>query len=137
MAGGANYVLDKGYKASGALTQFLAVKFSGTTYDTVAPISGLTDAPLGICQETISAGDATNGRVCDIRILGISRAVAGGVINPGDRVKVDATGKLIAVPGVAGTNDKVVGISLGAPTVTNDIFDVLLTPGVTNNTAVS
>jgi hypothetical protein len=134
MAGGANFILDKGYKATAALTQFLAVKLS--TLDTVAPIAGLTDAPLGIVQETITAGDATNGRMADIRLMGISRAIAGGTITLGDRVKVDATGKLITVPGVAGTNDRVVGIALEAA-VLNDQFDVLLTPGVTNNTAVS
>jgi hypothetical protein len=134
MAGGANFILDKGYKCTAAVAQFLAVKLS--TFDTVAPIAGLTDAPLGICQETISTADATNGRVADIRLLGISRAIAGGSITLGDRVKVDATGKLITVPGVAGTNDRVVGIALETA-VLNDQFDVLLTPGATNNTAVS
>ena len=70
---GPNYVLDKGFIADTAITQFYAVKLSADDHVTIA--AATTDQVIGICQEAVTAADATAGRVVDIRLLGISRCV--------------------------------------------------------------
>ena len=72
---GPNYVLDKGFYPSAAVAQFTAVVLTGT--ETVAPATSAGGPVLGVCQDTISAADATNGRAADVRIMGISRMVCG------------------------------------------------------------
>lgn len=124
---GPNFVLDKGYVAAGAIPQFRAVKLN--TKDTVVVTAAAADMPLGVCQEEISADDATNGRVGDIRLLGITRAVASGVIALSGRVIVGANGKVAAAAG-ATANQNQIGIALLASTGDNDHIDLFLTPGV-------
>jgi hypothetical protein len=121
---GPNYVLDKGFLAQATTVQFTAVKF-GTTDDSVTPVTGTGDDVLGIAYEACAAADA-NKRVIDVRILGIARCIAGGSITRGNKVKVTATGTLIATTADA---DKVVGIAMNTA-VSGDQFDVLLTPGL-------
>lgn len=134
---GPNYGLDKGYQAAGAIRKFRCVEISAT--ETVTEVNGANDAVLGVCQDSIVADDATNGRIADIRITGISRCIAGGTLDPtvnGGLVTSDAEGRVIAVGVVAGTVYNVVGKCLQAAVV-GDHVDVLLTPGVTRNAAAS
>ena len=121
---GPNYVLDKGFLALATTPLWTAVKF-GSSDDSVTPVTATTDLTLGIAQMSCAAADAGK-LIIDVRILGISRCLAGGTITRGQRVKVTATGTMVAT---AGADENVVGIAMGSA-VLNDQFDVLLTPGV-------
>lgn len=85
--------------------------------------------------------DPTSGKQATIAVLGITKAIAGGVINPGARVAVDANGKFVAASlAVVNTSDggaasdpviasNVVGIHRGKiATAANDIFPLDLLP---------
>jgi hypothetical protein len=128
---GPNYVLDKGFTAGGAIGQFRAVTLGASEVVSQAGSAGA--ACLGICQESISADDATSGRVADIRLLGISRCVLGtGGAAIGAKLRTDDAGKMTALA-AATADQNVVGIALQAG-VAVDHIDVFLTPGVQNTT---
>jgi hypothetical protein len=133
---GANFVLDKGYQAAAATTKFFCVKF-GSGDQLMTPVTGTNDAVLGICLETVSAQDATDGRVVDIRIMGIATCIAQAAIARGAKVRAHSTGKVTPVAGTAGLVENIVGIALETVTTDGDWVHVLLTPGVITNTAVS
>jgi hypothetical protein len=135
---GPNYVLSKGFVAGGAIRKFRCVEISATT-EVVTECNAANDHVLGICQDEISAGDATNGRVATVALLGIARAIAGGAINPttnGGLVTTDNQGRVVAAPVAVGAGYPVVGKALQSA-VAGDHIDVLLTPGAVFNTAVS
>lgn len=125
MAIGATVILEKSAKADGALTKFRAVK-AGSSQDHVAASTAATDVVIGIVQEEVTADDATKGRVVNIRILGVSHAIAGAALSPYTRVTVDATGRMVA----AAAGNTQVGIWTTNATAANDRGTVLLTPGV-------
>jgi|SRR5215207_7837470 len=127
MSGGANVVLDKGYIAGAAITQFRAVKFSSNVGDAVIHTAALTDQPIGVTQESASAGDATNGRVINVRHLGISFVRASGALATiGIPVSADAAGR--AVASGANLNPRL-GILLTPAGALDDIVAVLLAIG--------
>jgi len=123
---GPNFVLDKGYQATTAITQFRAVTL--TANDQVKQADGAAQFALGIGQETVSAADATSGRITDVRILGISRAINGtaGALARMTRCTVDTSGRVVA----AATTNPVLGVTLSAASAQGDQVDFLLTPGV-------
>lgn len=124
---GPNYVLDKGFVVvTTAATQFQAVKQVAAQPEQVTPVTGLTDLAIGIIQQPVATADLGK-QVADVRILGITKAVCSATVAVGDKVKVDATGKMLTTTTAL---DKVVGIALSGGVV-NDIIDVLLTPGAT------
>jgi hypothetical protein len=93
--------------------------------------------PLGVAQESASAGDVTNGKVINIRLMGIARCIAGAALTRGTRVRASAAGKVVAPSAAAGTVDNIVGVLTFSSLADGDHVDVLLTPGVTVNTAAS
>jgi hypothetical protein len=132
---GPNYVLDKGFIANSAVVQFHAVKLAAD--DQVTAVTAAGEQAIGVCQEEITAGDATSGRVTDVRILGISRVVAGAAVTRGALVRVNAAGRAIALAGTAGVNENVLGMALTPATADGEHIDVLLTPGGRSNAAAS
>jgi hypothetical protein len=88
----------------------------------------------GVLQDKPSAA----GRPCEVAVSGICRAIAGGVINPGATVKVNASGKFVdASEAVTDTQagsatdaligSYVIGIHRGtAATADGDIFPLEL-----------
>jgi hypothetical protein len=132
---GSDYVIDKGYKTSAAIPQFRCVKLSAD--DTVVQTAAATDQTIGVCQESISAADGTNARIADIRLMGITTAIANGSITRGTLVRADANGKVGSLAGTAGLNEVVVGLALEAASADGDQLHVLLTPGLHNNTATT
>src|SRR5438046_2506948 len=127
MAGGANYVLDKGYlvlstydgSSAGGVIPFRPVKFAaGGTIDaqTVATAGNLT---VGVVQEKIDQSKVAQGKaIADVRLAGITKAyVADSGTAPalGDPVIAAAgtgvTGRGV-VKGVTATNVKL-GICVG------------------------
>ena|GEM_PF-3651822 len=137
MAGGAQYGLDKSYKAAAAIGSaasgpdlatsydyFLGVIPSGTAGDTVA-VAGAAAVILGVAQQRVAVADINSAGI-DVRMLGITKVVLGGTVAFGDRLKTDAAGKFVV--NTAGTLANIAGIALGAGVV-GDVVDMLLTPG--------
>ena len=140
MAGGAQYGVDKSYKAAAAIGSaasgpdlatsydyFLFVMPSGTAGDTVTVADAgatSTSIVLGVAQQRVATADI-NSMGVDVRILGISKVVLGtGGGAFGDLVQSDAAGKAV-VTTTAG--DRVAGRLLQGG-VAGDVVDVLLTP---------
>lgn len=123
---GPNFVLDKGFQATTAITQFRAVTL--TANDAVKQTDGAAQFAIGVCQESITAADATNERICDVRILGITRAINGvaGALARMAKVATDTTGRVV----VATTGQAVLGVVMSAAAAQGDQVDLLLTPGV-------
>lgn len=119
---GPNYVLDKGFEAGGAFGKYLFVK--ETTAEKVVIASAQGETVLGVSQETISAGDATNGRIAAVRLFGITRVIAGDTFS-GVMTPVTTGADARAEPAAAG--DKVVGFNLQTA-VDGDHMDMVLIP---------
>ena len=119
---GPNYVLSKGFKAGAAITQYRFVSLAASEVVTQTATAGA--ASIGISQETISTADATAGRIVNVALIGISRAIAGMVLaTPGIQVTSNASGQVKTV----GTGENAIGILLNAATATSAHVDVLLT----------
>jgi hypothetical protein len=138
MGVGPNYVLDKGFVATGstAYAQGELVTASGDGTK-CARATGAGARVLGVCQESVDATRVTTGKVVlDVRLLGISRVLAGAAVAVGDRVTNDATARAVAVAASLGLKESF-GVALTASTAAGQFIDVLLTPAATVNTAVS
>jgi hypothetical protein len=123
---GGNYVLDKGFVViTTAVAQFTLVKQVAGQPEQCTVVSATTDLPIGVIQQSVATADLAK-QVADVRIMGISKAIAGGTVAVGDKVKTDAAGKVVT--NAIGTLANVVGIALSGGVV-NDIIDVVLTPG--------
>jgi hypothetical protein len=133
---GANFVLDKGYLAAVAIGKFLCVKV-GAGDELCTIVTGTNDAVLGVSQEAATAQDALDGRVIDIRLMGITMCVAQAAIARGAKVRAHSSGKVTTLAGTAGLVENIVGIALETVTTDGDWLHVLLTPGVITNTAAS
>jgi hypothetical protein len=130
MGVGPNYVLDKGFVATGvtAYAQGECVTLSGD--GTKCARSGAGNLVIGICQENVDATRVTTGKaVVDIRLLGISRVLTGAAVAVGARVGADATSRAITVAPAAGANASYFGVALTASTGAGQFIDVLLVPG--------
>lgn len=131
----ANFVLDKGYEASGdefssnGVSAYHFVAFGAADEQTAAQtVSGGLN--LGVAMETVDAAKISDNAtkvVFNVRVLGIAPVVAGtGGVSLGQQVVSDTDGT--AVTGTSG--DFVGGITLQAGSA-GDIVNVLLTPGAT------
>lgn len=120
---GPNFILDKGFRAEAATTMFYPVKY-GAANEGCTPVTAVTDQVVGWAQETASAQDATDGRVINIRMLGITRAVAGAAIARGAPVKITAAGKVITATAAGPAHGK----AMFSVTADGDHVDVLITP---------
>lgn len=112
MAAG-NFVLDKGFRvAAGATTtKFYAVKFSAA--ETITPVTANTDEIAGFAQFGVSAAELLLGKGEDVRLLGISEAVATGAIAVGNKVQLEADGRVSAAVGASGK--RIVGKCYNSP----------------------
>src|SRR3954447_15195828 len=103
MGVGPNYVLDKGFLAQGGNVQYTLGEavVPGTVTQSMARSTGAptgTTFWLGICQETVDAAKVNTGKVfADVRLMGISRAIAGGTVTVGARLTTDTSARVVAV----------------------------------------
>lgn len=104
-----NFILDKGYNVAAAVTKFRAVKFSAA--ETVTPITANTDDPIGWSQFSVTAAEILLGKGTDVRLLGITEAEAVGAIAVGDRVTLEADGRVSVLAGSSGK--RIVGKCVG------------------------
>jgi hypothetical protein len=124
---GPNFVLDKGFYLDAAANKFEVVILT-TTLEHVDDAASANELAIGILQETVTADDVTSGRVVDVRIMGISRAIANGAIAIGSRVRSAGDGKV--APLAAAAKQNVIGIAMTQATADGDHIDILLTPGL-------
>jgi hypothetical protein len=108
MASG-NFVLDKGYDAAAAITKFRFVKFSAA--QTVTPVTGITDNPVGVAQFAVTAAEILKGKGTDVRVLGISEVEAAGAIAVGDMCTLETNGTVSSLVGSSGK--RIVGKCMG------------------------
>jgi hypothetical protein len=130
MGVGPNYVLDKGFVATGATAYKLGelvIPSGDGTKSARATTAGAQI--LGVNYEDCDATKIATGKaVLDTRILGIARVLAGAAVAVNQKVTNDTTAR--AVPGgAAGTVS--FGVALTAATAAGQYIDVLLTPGNT------
>lgn len=130
---GPNFVgLDKGFTVAAAATGVdfgLGVMFNDTAGKQVKLPTGPTVFTVGVAQETIDdAKIATGKAVVNVRMLGITRAVAGAPIVVGAQVEVTAAGKFITA---ATAGAQVVGRALSPAAADGDHFNLLLSNGGT------
>jgi hypothetical protein len=132
---GPNYVLDKGFLATGATAyafgECVILTTDGTT---IARATTANSRCIGVVQESLEVAKVTTGKaVIDVRVLGISRTLAAGAIAVNDRVANDATARVVTKTQTAAGSQPtpVVGTALTAATQAGDQVDVLLTPGDT------
>ena len=98
-----------------SLNQYKVVKLDSNGRSVLAAASDL--AQIGVQQDKPTA----LGQPSNVRISGVSKALAGGTIAIGDRLTSDANGKVIT----ATTGKQVIGIALVAA-VANDIFAMVI-----------
>lgn len=124
----ANFVLDKGYLATGvaAYTLGMAVVLQSNG-KSVAPAAADAVGVVMACMEDIDAAKVATGKaVINCRMMGIARVQLGavpGAVVVGSRLRTDAAAKYILAP--AGTTFNVVGVALQAG-VANDYIDALV-----------
>lgn len=106
------------FRCAGAIGQFKGVMHSAAGVVKQADAAGVQI--IGVCQETISAADATAGRVTAIQTGGVARCKAGAAIAVNAEVQVDADGDFIT----ALATDWVVGIARTAAGADGDVFDM-------------
>lgn len=125
---GPNYTgLDKGFYADSAVPQFNAVRLTDVENVTLNDGTGLL---VGICQEEVEARDAGR-RVVNVRLEGITRAVADGAIGLGVVVYVATGGRVTAAAtraeGTATVNNTRIGRCLTPATAAGYHIDLWLT----------
>lgn len=132
MGVGPNYVLDKGFLAKDGAVAYKAGEVVAQTADGIGIIRATTaDAPrtVGIVQENIDANKVGTGKaVLGVRLLGISRAIAGGAIAVGDPLTNDTSARVVKQTTAGGP---AFAKALTPATAAGDMIDVLLTPNVT------
>jgi hypothetical protein len=112
-------VLDVTFKAENAFTssQYLCVEISGAMQVDVCDTAG--EKCIGILQNTPAAsGDAV------VRLLGVSKAVAGAAITRGDFVGTTAAGK---VQKHDDSTEYILGYALETASATSEVIAVMIT----------
>jgi hypothetical protein len=142
----ADYLVSKGYpvlstynsSSANGVQAFRVVKMSGAGSGLIDLCTDATATTLqiGVVQESVDQTKVATGKVvANVAIQGVAKCVVNatpGTINIGTRVMCGNAGGVIAA---ATTGSKVLGVVVGATTLTGtiaagDIVDVQLTPGV-------
>lgn len=111
MAAWGNFVLDKGFDVSGAITKFRAVKLTGV--EEVGPVTAIGDDIIGFPQFSVATTEITRGKGASVRVIGVTEAEAGGAIAVNQRCQLAADGTVIAL--VAASGARGVGKCVGSP----------------------
>jgi len=115
----------KTFNAEGTISQYRIVKVGAADYG-VLQATAVSESFLGVCIQP--SGGASGDRV-DVQMFGECLVECGGAITRGAFITSDASGKAVAAAPAAGTNNRVIGIALGATLASGDIMPVLLMPG--------
>lgn len=145
MGVGPNYVLDKGFLATGATayvfgeivkvvvgTGSFSTTMNSVVRNTTATVLTTADTMLGVVQEDLDTVRLATGKAeVGVRLLGISRVQVGAAVTAGKYVTNDTTARAVAVTkAIAGAQPvPVLGYALTGATAAGQFIDVLLTPG--------
>lgn len=102
-------------------SKYLVAKITSTGLIDIATAN--TDAIIGLIED----GAGPSGSAVSVQFLGTGFAIAGGAINPGDRVTATTAGKVITT-----VTDKqaIVGRYLGeVAAASGDVIEIMLSPG--------
>jgi len=133
MGVGANQVLTLPFVAAEAMTKYTAVKLNAVDQG-VDLADTIGDACVGVVQETVSADDATAGRIVAVAVMGTTVIEAGAALTtPGTRVRASATGQAVTLAATTAEQNQL-GITLTAAGAQGDWLTILLTPGVSYTT---
>jgi hypothetical protein len=115
-------IFDHTFKAGADLTalQFRICRLAANARE-VVPTVNATVRPLGVLQDK----PAAIGRAVAVRLIGISKVVAGAAIAIHSNIASDASGRGIATT-TAG--DYCIGVNLEAAAAVGDIITVLVMP---------
>lgn len=119
---GPGYPFTRPFTPGGAITKYRLVKISAT--DTVVQCTAVTDKPVGVAMEDISAQDVTDGRQVAVSLFGVSRAIAGAAITAGATVGPDASGRVIA----ATATNFAIGMAVQSASTAGDHVDIMVVP---------
>jgi hypothetical protein len=119
--------ITMGYIPTGAVTKYRCVE-QVTDDNSCKQVDTAGDVVLGVCQESISAGDATNLRVSDIQLAGVTIVELGETVARKARVVSDNVGRVVNATAATAKQNQV-GIVLQSGIV-GDWVACLLTPGV-------
>jgi hypothetical protein len=138
MGVGPNYVLDKGHLATGSSAYTFGELCTSSGDGTKCARATVAGSKVrGVVQENVDAAKVTTGKVVvNLRLLGISRVLAGAAIAVDDRLTNDATARAVPVAGTVGAKE-CCGVALTAATAAGQYVDMLLLPYSVVNTAVS
>lgn len=114
---------DRTYRNSGVnIAEYSAVSLDSSGKVAVASAGSTA---IGIAQRAVLSEE----KAVPVTTGGHTKAVAGGAITAGSRVKVGTGGKLVAVGGeAAGTVVEVIGFAETSTSADGDIFELLLAP---------
>lgn len=116
--------LSTGAAGIGGSAQFLFV----TNPDSIV-VAGVAGTPVfGVCQVDTPLPYAGATFAASVRLMGVSKVVAGAAITSGELVMTNATGEAIPYVANAGANHAA-GIALDDAAGAGDLIPVLLTPG--------
>lgn len=148
MAGGGNYILNKGYQvlatynssAAAGVTRYRAVKLTVVSSAIRLDINATAaTASIGVVQEDIDAAKVAYGNaVANVALVGITKmyVTTGTSIVIGSKIMVGGSGATAGGAVLAATTgNAVVGICVGmsvpgGTVAAGDLIDVLLTPGL-------
>jgi hypothetical protein len=129
---GADHILDKSFLMTGSSAVALGTVAKVATGTTLQPAqaalaTAATDIIVGVFQENVDADKVTTGKAyVNVRMMGISHAIAGGAVAMGDYVTATTGGKMITTTTAA---NRVVGMAMSAAAADGDIFTVFLMIG--------
>jgi len=126
-------VLDYPFVAENAMAEKYVVVELGTGAGQVDLPDGANDKPVGVIQNTASADGSVN-----VRLLGVTKALANAAITKGDYlVAVITTGRVATAPAISSTwtgtsasTEHIIGMALEAAGAAGDIISMLIRPMV-------
>ena len=128
MAGGwRQYLIDKGFATSAAVTIYRAVKRTGngSSGPIVGLVTAVTDQVFGVAQEDVSTAEQARGKQLDVAMEGVAIVEAGAAVTAGQKLTIDATGR--AVPAVTGSS--ILGLCVQDASGAGKLTSVLLNLG--------
>jgi hypothetical protein len=106
-----NFLLDVGMDAASSLSKYRFVKYSAA--EQVTAVTGIGDDPIGVSQFAVTAQDLTRGKGASVRVHGVSEVEASGAIAVGQRVQLEADGRVKVATAASGA--RLVGRCVGHP----------------------
>ncbi len=124
-------LLDIPFEAENDMAEKYVVVVLGTDDNQVDLPATVTDAPLGVTQET-----ADDGQSVAVRTHGVTKVVANGAFSKGDQLAIAATtGRVDTVSGLdssfdggSATKQQPIGIALEAAAAAGEVVAMLIRP---------